>query len=336
MKRTGYLYPGICSFENIHAAWRKARKGKRAKPEVMAFEADLDKNLHAIRRELADKTWNPGPYRTFSIRDPKPRLIAAASFPDRIVHHAIVNVLEPIFEPTFVFDLYSNRKGKGTHAAVRRAQQFSRKHPYVLHVDVYHYFKSIDRNWLLTILARKIKCTDTLCLIQRLMNVHQPGLEVGLPLGNQSSQFFANVYLSPVDHFIKEEIGCQGYIRYVDDMFLFGDSKDMLWEMKFRLEECLTRCRLALKPNASTLYRVRDSFPCLGFRVLPEVVLMRREAIYRFRRKSRSLVRQYAVGQCNLERVRSSLMGSMGHMAQATTDNLCQILMSESIFQRGQ
>lgn len=336
MKRIGYLYTRICSFENIHAAWRKARKGKRRKVEVMAFEADLDKNLHSIRSKLERRTWQPGPYRTFSIRDPKPRLIAAAPFADRVVHHAIVNVLEPIFEPTFIFDLYSNRKGKGTHAAVRRAQRFARKQPYVLHADVYHYFKSINRESLLGVLARKIKCVDTLGLVRRLIDVRQPGLETGLPLGNQSSQFFANVYLSPLDHFIKEELGCKGYIRYVDDMFLFGDSKDELWGMKHELEGRLADFHLALKPQEPTLYRVEDSFPCLGYRVFPEAVLMRRDAIFRFRRKAKSLVRQYAAGHCNLEKVRSSLMGSMGHMAQATTGNLRTRLMAEAVFQRAQ
>lgn len=334
MKRTGGLYPKICDFENLHAAWRKAKKGKTRKTDVMAFEADLEKNLHAIRNRLVNKTWTPGPYATFTVYDSKPRIIAAARFRDRVVHHALVNVLEPLFKPLFIYDLYSNRKGKGTHAGMRRAKMFSQRHAYVLHADVHHYFSSVDRGCLISMLGRKIKCRDTLELVARILDINQPGLETGLPLGNQTSQFFANVYLNPVDHFIKEELRVGGYLRYVDDMWLFGHEKEQIWAWKRAVESRLKELGLRFKPNGTTVYRVRDGFPCLGYRVYPWITLIRRKAVLRLRRNIRRLREKYSLGRCCLSEVKCSLMGSMGHFSQAATGRLSALLMKEGVFAR--
>jgi len=335
VKRIGFLYPTIHAFENLWRAYLDARRGKRKRPDVQAFDADRERNLLAIGDALIAYRWRPGPYATFTVYEHKPRLIAAAPFHDRVVHHALVNVLQPVFEPGLIDDLYSNRRSKGSHAGVRRAQGFSRRYRFVLHADVRHYFPSIDRGVLLGLLARRVKCRDTLDLIEHILNVTQPGLETGLPLGNQTSQFFANLYLSPLDHFIKESLRVRGYLRYVDDMWLFGDDKADLWRKKRALDGFLGhRLHLTLGDRATNLYRVEDGFPCLGYQVSPPAILTRRNTLLDFRRRTRALQRRYRRGAAGLDEVRSSLMGTMGHLAQGDSLHLREGLLHDAVFSR--
>ena len=165
MRRCGHLWESLTSFENLYAAARKARRGKRAKAAVERFEFDLERNLVELRRALLDQTYHPGPFHTFTISEPKPRLISAAPYCDRIVHHGLCNVLEPIFERSFIFDSYACRHGKGTHAAVDRYSGFARQNRYVLKCDVRKFFPSVDHQILLRELARKTKDPDVLRLI---------------------------------------------------------------------------------------------------------------------------------------------------------------------------
>lgn len=234
MKRQGHLWERLISFEGLLAAAEKACKGKRFRPPVAAFHFDLERHLWRLHQELADKTYRPGPYRTFFIHEPKRRQISAAPYRDRVVHHALTRVLEPIFERSFVHDSYACRKGKGTHAAVRRSQEFARRHRYVLKADIRKFFPSIDHAILKALLARKVKDPHVLWLAGLLIDGSNPQEGVcdwfagddlfapaqrcrGLPIGNQTSQFFANVYLDPLDHFVKERLEIEGYTRYVDD-----------------------------------------------------------------------------------------------------------------------
>jgi retron-type reverse transcriptase len=167
---TPSLYDQICSFENLYLAYRKARKGKRGKPAVAKFEFDQEKELLRLQAGLLDESWQPGAYHSFSIHDPKKRLIAAASFPDRVVHHALCNVIEPIFERRFVFDSYANRVGKGTHRAILRASQFARRYHFVLQCDVEQFFPSLDHAILLERLGRVIADPPTLRLCQKILD----------------------------------------------------------------------------------------------------------------------------------------------------------------------
>ena len=234
MKRYGNLWDEVVSHENLLRAYRNARRGKRGHRRVERFEFRRESELARLREELLAGTYLPGGYRTFMLYDTKARMISAAPFRDRIVHHALCNVLEPIFERSFIHDSYASRKGKGTHAALRRYQQFARQNAYVLKCDVRKFFPSIDHQILKDRIARKIKDEDVLALAGSIIDNsneqvsvpgHFPGDDLftqldrrrGLPIGNQTSQFFGNVYLDALDHFIKEDLGCPGYIRYVDD-----------------------------------------------------------------------------------------------------------------------
>lgn len=212
MKRCKNLYEDLSSFENLYHAARKAQCGKRYTPSTLAFNHNLEYELMQVREELRAKTYTPGSFRTFLIYDAKPRLISAAPYRDRIVHHAICNIIEPIYEGIFIYDSYACRPGKGTHAAVDRFTSFARKYDYVLKCDIQKYFPSVDHEILKQVLRRKIGCQDTLWLLDTIIDnsiepsnppsyfesddLFSPWSRArGLPIGNQTSQFFANVYL---------------------------------------------------------------------------------------------------------------------------------------------
>jgi len=234
MKRFGNLYSELISFENLTAAFYKALKGKKGNPTAATFALRWEENLLSLQDGLLTKNYRPGTYRTFTIYEKKARLISSAPFRERVVHHALCNIIEPLFESTFIFDSYANRKGKGTHSAVARAAVFVRRNPYVLKCDVKMYFPSMDHTLLKQTIRRKVKDRDVLWLCDLIIDSSNPQTEVveyfpgddlftsierrrGLPIGNQTSQFFANAYLNAFDHFVKETLGCKFYLRYVDD-----------------------------------------------------------------------------------------------------------------------
>jgi RNA-directed DNA polymerase len=225
------LHPQVCSLENVMAAARSAMQGKMSGHAAARFHARWETHAVQLAEELTAGTWQPGPYTYFDIHEPKLRRVAAAPFRDRVVHHALVRVLESIFEKKFIEDSYACRKGKGTHAGVRRCAEFSRRFSYVLKCDLHRYFPSIDHEILLQRIGKTIADRQVMALIQRILETHEDGqrmawgedlfdchiLRHGLPIGNLTSQFFANVHLDGFDHFVKQELGVKGYVRYVDD-----------------------------------------------------------------------------------------------------------------------
>jgi len=236
------LYDGIASFGALYDAWRRAIKGKRRKPGAAAFTAGLETNLLRLERELRDQTWQPGHYVTIEIRDPKHRIVSAAPFRDRVVHHAVCAVVAPIFERGFIDHSYANREGKGTHRAVKRYERWRDAYGYVLRCDLYRYFPAIDHAILKQDLRRRIACPDTLWLLdtiidgsnkQEPVDLYYPGDDLftpfrrrrGLPIGNLTSQFLANVHLDALDHFVTEILGAP-YLRYVDDFALFANDPE--------------------------------------------------------------------------------------------------------------
>ena len=351
MKTYKNLFPSICSFENLLLAARKARRGKRMQENVARFFANLEYELIALQQELQQKTYQPGPYRTFTIFEPKKRMISAAPFRDRVVHHALCNVIEPLFEKKFIYDSYANRKGKGVHRAIERYQQFSRRHRYALKCDIKKYFPSMDHEILKREIQRTVACRDTLWLIDRIIDgsneqeaVYEyfPGDDLftplerrrGLPIGNLTSQFFANVYLNPLDHFIKEQLRVRCYLRYVDDFVLLGDNKRELWEKKQQIDTFLEGLRLRLHHNKCQIYRTSRGLPFLGYRVFPEFRLLPRSNIIRARRRLRRLQKCYAAGQIELDDIRRSIHGWLGHAMFASSHRVCEKLFAEHPFRR--
>jgi retron-type reverse transcriptase len=351
MKRYGHLWEGMISFENLLRAAEKARRGKRFRPEAARFFFHLERELWKLHEELTAKTYRPGAYHTFVIHEPKRRQISAAPFRDRVVHHALTGVLEPIFERSFIFDSYACRKGKGTHAAVGRCQEFARRFPYVLKADVARFFPSIDHALLKAQVARKIKDPHVLWLVETIIdhsNPQEPAVawfpgddlftplerRRGLPLGNQTSQFFANVYLDPLDHFVKDHLGLGGYVRYVDDFLVFADDKRQLHAVRDQLSVFLDRLRLRIHPDKSVVFPTREGIRFLGFRVFPSHRLLVRENVQRFRRRLKGMQAAYAAGRLTAEQIGPRIMSWIGHARQANTYRLRAGLFGTMPFQR--
>jgi RNA-directed DNA polymerase len=321
-------------------AFRRASKGKRGQPNVAAFEHRLEDHLLDLQAESQAQTYRPGPYHSFYIHEPKRRLISAAPFRDRVVHHALCNLIEPIFERTFIADSYANRLGKGTHRALNRAQQLARHYPYVLQCDIRQFFPSIDHAILRQILARKITDDKVLWLIDRILEsgrgvlseeyamVYFPGDDLfavnrprGLPIGNLTSQFWANVYLNPFDHFVKRTLRCQGYVRYVDDFLLFAADKATLWYWKQAVQERLADFRLTIHPEVHP-YPVAEGMPFLGFVIFPQRRrLKHRKGVY-FQRKLRAMMDAYEAGDMPLTSVTASVQGWVNHVRFGNTVGL--------------
>ena len=284
MKTYRNLYPQITSFENLYWAYRAARKGKRGNLSVAQFERRQEEELFALQDALQEQTYTPGGYHSFYIHEPKRRLISAAPFRDRVVHHALCQVIEPIWERRFISDCYANRIGKGTHRAIDRAQELSRRYPYVLQCDVRQFFPSIDHAILRRELGRLIGDPQVLWLCDAILDSGRgvladeydmtwyPGDDLlaalrprGLPIGNLTSQFWANVYLNDLDQFIKRELKCPAYLRYVDDFLLFSESKQQLWDWRSAVIERLGRLRLSLHEQQAQIYPCSTGFLSWAF-----------------------------------------------------------------------
>lgn len=339
MKRYGNLFSQITSFENLYLASRKARKGKRLKDNVITFEKNIEDEIFRLQEELISKTYIPGKYREFVIYERKPRKISAAPYRDRVVHHALCNVIEPVFEKTFIYDSYACRNDKGTHKAVDRFTGFCRKNKYVLKCDIKKYFSSIDHEILFEKIKKKIKCKDTLWLIKIIINHSNPQEEVidyfkgddlfepfkrrkGIPIGNLTSQFFANIYLNELDHYAKEILKCKQYIRYVDDIAICDDSKRRLWEIKGEIEEYLEKERLKLHPKKCWVFPVSIGTDFLGYRIFPTHRLIRKDNSMKFIEKLKNMSRLYGKGILNWADINPSVQSWLGHAKHADTYKL--------------
>ena len=332
MKTYKNLFPLICTFDNLHRAFRKAAKGKRGKRDVAAFEMELEPNLFRLQEELLAQTYRPGPYTHFPIFDPKPRIISAAPFRDRVVHHALCRIIEPIFEARFTRDSYACRKGKGTHRAIDRCQEFARQYRYVLQCDLIHFFPCIDHAILRSTLARTIADAQTMWLVDLIIDSGQdipnryppsyfPGDDlwaalrpVGLPIGNLTSQFWANCYLNPLDQFIKRELKCKASERYVDDF--------------------LAELRIRLHDRESTVYPVTNGIPFLGFRIYPDKRRLKRRNGVAFARRFRKLRAQVAAGEITQEQLYQSVQSWMAHAAHGDTYRLRLALVTAHVIPR--
>ena len=352
MKRIGDLWPRIVAFDNLLVAYHKARRGKRQRDEVARFDLALERNLLALREELLSHAYRPGAYRQFTIYDRKARLISAAPFGDRVVHHALMNLVESALDRAFIRDSYACRQGRGVHAAVARYQGWARRHAYVLKLDISRYFPSIDHAILKEKLCRRIKDRDTLWLFDRIIDggpetpitpPRFPGDDLvdlmerrcGLPIGNLTSQFLGNLYLDDLDHYLKEVCGVRAYLRYVDDLALLGDDKRRLWALRDAVAAFLERERLLLHPYKQQIHRTGDGVDLLGYRVFPGRIRLRRDNGYRFRRRLRAKADAYAAGLLELEDVSASVAAWVGHARHAESNGLRRAVLSSVCFTRG-
>lgn len=347
MKRYGRLWPDVVAFDNLLLAYRKAKKGKSQRDEVARFSLNLEHELLGLQKALSDGNYQPGDYRHFTIYERKPRLISAAPFRDRVVHHALMNVVEPLLDKSFIFDSYACRKGKGVHMAVDRYQNWARRYTYALKLDVASYFPGIDRCILKQQINSKIKDVYVLALFEQIIDhaaVSEPKNQVyfsgddlftpqqrpkGLPIGNLTSQVLANLYLDELDHFVKEQLRVPAYLRYVDDLLLLGDSRSRLWEWQAEIASYLERLRLRLHPRKINLFRTACGVDVFGYRVFPGYRLLRNDNGHRFHRKLRGFARVYNSGYLDWSDINPRVQSWIGHSMHANTYGLrCQLFNS--------
>jgi len=279
MKNRGIIenmYEELCSYENLEIAFNRARKGKTLKPYVIEFEDKLKENLIQLRSELLMQTYKPQPLKSFTLRDPKTRKISKSDFRDRVIHHAICNIIEPVFDKRFIYDSFANRLGKGTLNAIKRFESFKRKASqnntircYILKADIKNYFDTVNHNLLMKRLKKRIHDERIMSLIKVILDNHQSKREnKGIPLGNLTSQFFANVYLDVLDQFVKHKLRVKYYLRYVDDFVILHQSKTALEEYKKRINLFLNNeLDLKLHPEKSQVLRLEKGIGFLGFRI---------------------------------------------------------------------
>ena len=334
MKRYGNLFEEVVSFENLVVAAKRAFRGKKDKARVAQFYFDMENELLRIREELRNKTYRPQPLRIFRIREPKVREIGASDFRDRVVHHAVCNIIEPILERGYVHHSYACRAGKGTHRAVRQAQIFSRKNRYYLKCDITHYFASIDRNILKEIIVRKFKDPDLIWLLNTIIDCaqsDQPGK--GIPIGSLTSQHFANLYLDRLDHYIKDSLRVKSYLRYMDDFILFGDEKAHLHSLHVSTRNFLhDELELELKDKATMLAPVLDGIPFLGFRIFPNLIRLKQENKKRALNTLKARTRAFKAGKISEAEYSRSLMSITEHLKIADSYNLRKDVFDKVFF----
>jgi retron-type reverse transcriptase len=322
------LYLQLCSYDNLLLAFRKAKKRKSKKPYVLEFEANLETNLKQLQRELQNETYQPARLKTFIIHDPKTRKISKSQFRDRVVHHAICNIIEPIFQKTFIYDSFANQKGKGTHVALKRFDYFKRKVSrnnfvgcYILKADIKHYFDTVNQEILIEIISAKIKDGRVINLIRKILeNYDSKTIGKGMPLGNLTSQFFANVYLNELDYFVKHKLRAKYYIRYVDDFVILHKSKCKLKFYKNRIDEFLkSQLKIELHPNKCKIKPLTCGVGLLGFRVFYYHKLLRKSNFRKFQKKFSKLKDAYIAKAVDFANLLNFLNGWLGYAKYANT-----------------
>lgn len=353
-KRHNDLFARIASFAKLRAAARKAVLGKRKKPGAAAFMANFESEILRLERELADGSYRPGRYVEIEVWDPKHRIVSAAPFRDRVVHHALCSVVEPIFEASFIDHTFANRTGKGTHRAIRAYERYRNRYAHVLRCDIYRYFPSIDHSILKAEFRRRIACTPTLGLLdlivdgsnaQEPVELHFPADDLfepfsrrrGLPIGNLTSQFSANLYLDRFDHFVTEVLRAP-YVRYVDDFALFHNDPAVLAEWRRRIDRYLEGRRLKLHPRKTVIQPTSEPTAFLGYELAPFGGTRRRrpfglgrrslpaDNVGRFRGRLRRLRDRWRAGAVSQDDVLPSVRAWIAHAEQADTWRLRQAL----------
>ena len=332
MRRIPDLFDRMTSFATLCHAARLAARRKRNRPDVAGFLLRIEPEVLQLQDELRGGTYRPSPFTTFTIKDPKERLICAAPFRDRVVHHALCDTFEPFLDKQLIEDSYACRKDKGTHAALARCKQFAADGGWFLKCDVAKYYDSVDHGLLLRQLRQRFKGRRLLELFAVILAHQPPGAlpGKGLPIGNFTSQHFANLYLDGLDRLVKQRLRIRRYLRYMDDFVLFSSDPDELRRARRLIVQYLADERaLALKERATLLSPVRRGVPVLGFSVYPRLVRVRRPNLRRSVRRLRFRVRQHISGKIPPEVFAQSVRSILEHLSHGHTRGLRLRVLSD-------
>lgn len=317
----------MAEYENIQKAYNKARKCKRYRKEVLIFTKDKEENLENVRNDIIDMTYKPSEYRYFKVFEPKERQIMALPFYDRVIQHAVNNVLEPIFNKRFIFHSYACRKGKGMHGASDTLkgwlyvwQKFHPEQPlYAIKADIHHYFQSINHDVLKAEIRKAIKDTGALKLTDKIID-HNGTMPdgTGIPVGNLTSQLFANIYLNRLDQYIKHNLGARYYMRYMDDFIISSPDKEQLRYWLADIERFLREeLRLELNPK-TTILAAKNGIDFVGYKHRATHRKVRRDSIKRIKRT----IKKYQKGIITKEQLQKSIDSWTGHAGHADSYHL--------------
>ena len=344
------------SFDNLVQAFISASTKKRFKRPTLRFERYLGRNLFDLQDHLKNGAYHHGKYKTFKVFEPKERTISAAPFRDRVVHHAVYQILEPIFNRLFIFDSFANRNGKGSHRAIKRLQYFLHKNPagiYCLKCDVSKCFPSINHAILKTILARKIKDKKLLFVVCKIIDSFQSDDEFnhlfatdspyiqkrprGIPIGNLTSQLFVNVYLNELDQFAKHKLKLRYYIRYVDDFVILHPDKKYLGEIKKKIEMFLRESLfLEMHPKKQRIFPVEEGIDFLGFVIFANHCRLRKSNKQFFKKKLSKLRIKFLKNELSEKEVLMSITSWLAHCEHSRSLFLRQRFFKDPLFSKNQ
>jgi hypothetical protein len=328
MKREGRVMERVASWDNLVRAFARASRGKRDRPEVEAFGRRLEDRLGDMAEELRTGrvTWEG--YRRFRVWDPKERQICAPTFRDRVLHHALMAVCGPVLDRALIHHTYACREGKGVHAALRAAEANARRHGWHVKLDVRRYFDSVEHGRLLWLLERRFKELGLMELFCGILQTYETTPGRGLPIGSLTSQWFANLYLDPLDRWVTETLHCPGYVRYMDDFVLWGDTREQVRAWRGQVEGFL-KDRLGLELKRRTpVQPAAHGLPFLGFRLFPHRQRrLERRSRDRFERGLRAATRRFTEGECSEEEYQQRLIALFGWVMQADTFALRRTLL---------
>jgi retron-type reverse transcriptase len=349
MKQYGDLWNKFIAWENLVLAAKKSRKGKRAKRTVQRFEYSYEFELLKLQRQLEEGIYQPGRFRSHWIYEPKKRMISAAPYRDRVVPHALMNVLEPILDKHFHDHSYACRKGKGTHAASERLVHLMKRNRYYLQCDIQKFFPSIDHEILKRLFRKRIKDTRLLRLMDLFVdtsNVQEPSIQwfandtlfspinnvKGLPIGNLTSQWFANWMLDGLDHYITSHLGAGHYVRYCDDFIVLHKDKAFLKELSVKIQTYLDTMRLKLHTGKLAINPVISGVTFVGYRTWSYKRLIRKSNILRHRRRLRWMQKMYKNGELSFDDIAQRLNSWMAHARTADCEGLIRHISKEWVF----
>lgn len=322
MKRHGNLFNKITDIDNIILAYKKARKGKSWQNTIKIFESDLENNLLKIQDSLINKTFTTSEYTLKQIYEPKERTIYRLPFnPDRIIQHSIMNILEPIWDNLFIYDSYSCRKCKGIHKASRRTMEFIRNTPngYCLKMDISKFYPSINHDILCDIIKQKIKCKDTLELLEDIIYSIPDGKNI--PIGNYLSQWFGNLYMNELDRYLKHEHNIKCYVRYCDDFLIIHKDKNFLTQLSKDIKDFL-ESRLKLRLSKNSIFPISQGIDFVGYRHFPGYVLLRKSTATRLKKRMKQLPGLLATNRISELQYQSSIASMLGWLKWCNSYNL--------------
>jgi hypothetical protein len=334
------IWPEVVNFDNLFHAFLEASRAKRFRGSVLHYGQRLEENLIDALNRLTWKQWEPARYRQFYVYEPKRRTINAPPFKDRVVHHALVRVIEPLFEAKFIPGSYACRAGKGTHAAKVRVEKFaataSRKWGdyYVLKADIKSFFPSIDRHVMMEIIKRTISDKDALWLIGKIVNCD--GDQRGVPIGALTSQLFANVYLDSLDHYLKDDLGVKMYVRYMDDFLVIHPDKAYLNRLLADIETFVTdRLHLTLNPK-TCIFKAGNStchpIDFCGYRIWPNRTLPRKRTVKGAKKRFRKFAELYSQDKMTLEQISTRIMSFLGYMKHCDGIKTVESTLEQLVF----